>query len=127
MIRAASHTVLLVDDERDLRESVRELIEDSGYGVAEAANGLEAREYLERSPDRPCLVLLDLMMPVMNGWDFLAWLGTQAEPLASVPVVVLTAADRDRVEVVAKARRTAAVLPKPFRIDELLATIERYC
>ena len=120
------HTVLLVEDERDLREITREVIEGSGFHVVEAANGKEAQDYL-RSAKLPCVIFLDLMMPVMNGWDLLAWISAQGEPLASVPVVVVSAANRDRIDVTTKALKTAAVILKPFKEEDLLGALNRFC
>ena len=81
--------VLVVDDDAAIREALREVLEPAGYAVAEAANGLEAFTYLERNP-RPGAILLDLFMPVMNGWQ-LAKRIESVPALASVPLVVVTA------------------------------------
>lgn len=83
-----SPTVLIVDDDPQVRHCIVLLLEEQGYRVAQAANGFEALDYL-RSHDRPCLILLDLTMPKMNGWVFRAEL--QEDPgLSSIPVVVLS-------------------------------------
>ncbi len=123
---ARAHTVLLVEDERDLREITREVIEDTGRPVAEAANGKEAQEYL-RAATPPCLILLDLMMPVMNGWDFLAWLAAQPEPLASVPVVIVSAASLDRLTSTLQTAQTAGLIQKPYNHEDLLRALNRFC
>src|SRR5258707_3926198 len=66
------HLVLVVDDDHDLRESLREVLEDQGFATLGACNGKEAIELLEtRGQPRPCVILLDLMMPVMTGFDVL--------------------------------------------------------
>jgi CheY-like chemotaxis protein len=64
--------ILIVDDARDIRLLLRVRLQKVGYTVADAANGQEALEHLAATTDRPCLILLDLMMPVMNGWEFRA-------------------------------------------------------
>jgi len=112
--------ILVVDDDRDLRTTVAQVLEDEGYHVDEASNGKEALERLHTGP-APDLLLLDLMMPVMNGEQFR--LEQQKEPdLARIPVVVMTAAGSrvsDRIEAIAPA----AVLQKPVGLEDLLGTI----
>jgi CheY-like chemotaxis protein len=68
--------ILIVDDARDIRLLLRVLLQNAGYTVADVANSQEALEHLAATTDRPCLILLGLMMPVMNGWEFRArsWL-----------------------------------------------------
>ncbi len=113
-------TVLVVDDEPDIRWLVRHALEGEGYAVEEAANGLEALQALSRV--EPNCVLLDMRMPVLDGWGFAREL--EARHL-QVPVVVMTAAQdawRWCDEIGA-----AACLPKPFDVDDLLDTVERVC
>jgi CheY-like chemotaxis protein len=127
-VNAPSHTILVVEDEPDFRQIMREVIEDAGYAVVGAANGKEAQDYLLHATAKPpCLILLDLMMPVMSGWEFLTWISAQPEPLASVPVVIMSAASQDRIDVTTRARRTAGVIQKPFQSDDLLTTVKRFC
>jgi CheY-like chemotaxis protein len=85
--RVAPGRVLIVEDDEAIRETLRELLEFEGFEVATAANGREAVSQLQRT-ERPCLILLDLMMPVMNGWEFLR---KRREDLtiATIPVVVV--------------------------------------
>ena len=110
--------VLIVDDDDDIRESLRDLLEGEGYAVATADNGKEALESLRRGL-LPCLIILDLMMPVMDGWQFRT--EQQSDPqLAMIPVVVITAARDTRVDAV-------EILPKPLHPDSILGTIARYC
>ena len=110
--------VLVVDDVRDIRELLVELLESEHYEVSSACDGQQAlRTFLVQWPD---IILLDLMMPIMSGWQFLH---VQAEHprLASIPVVVLSAFDVfDRRMDVA-----AAVHPKPFLVEEVLDTVHR--
>src|SRR5215213_7431302 len=104
-------TILVVDDDHAIRDSLTELLEDEGYVVARAENGQEALEFL-RSNGAPCLILLDLMMPVMDGYEFMD--RTQGDPqLADIPVVVITAASEQR----SRSMRARQVLPKPVRAE----------
>jgi CheY-like chemotaxis protein len=86
-------SILLVEDDRDSREALAFVLEDAGHTVASAGNGREALDLLDEE-EKPDLILLDLMMPVMNGWEFLG--ERKRRPgLASIPVMVLTAAALD--------------------------------
>src|SRR5438128_8871587 len=84
--------VLIVEDDADLRDMMAQLLTIEGFSATTVANGREALDYLTRG-DRPDVILLDLMMPVMDGWEFRR---TQlADPaLADVPVIVLSALDQ---------------------------------
>jgi CheY-like chemotaxis protein len=114
--------VLVVDDDPDVCETLQTVLEVSGYRVAAAANGLEALETLRSGP-RPCLVLLDLMMPVMNGLEFRA--EQRNDPaIAAVPVVVVSG-DHHVAE---KATEMGLEgLAKPIDIDDLLQLVARFC
>jgi CheY-like chemotaxis protein len=108
--------ILLVEDDPDLRESVREVLVEHGCQVECAEDGASAFAWLARSP-RPSLVLLDFLMPRMNGWEFLDQL--QAHPaLRDLPVVAMSAS---RV----KHPAVAATLPKPFDISALVTTVQQ--
>ncbi len=111
--------ILLVEDDTAIRETIAELLSDEGYRVTSAANGAEALALLEAS-DAPSLILLDLMMPVMNGWELRRALHDDPR-LASVPVVVISAS-RDAESRTADA---AAFLAKPFDAGRLLDTVGR--
>ncbi len=115
--------ILIVDDERDIREMVKEVLEDEGYAAVTAANGVEAWEYLTQAQNPPCLILLDLMMPVMNGWELAERL--QGDPAyARIPVVVLTA----DAHAFRKAQCVGArdFLYKPISLDALFDVVARY-
>jgi CheY-like chemotaxis protein len=113
-------SILVVDDDDDIRFDLRQVLEDEGYHVMTARHGKEALERL-REGDRPCLILLDLMMPVMDGTEFLEH--QRGDPaIANVPVVVVTAfVDR------AGGLHTAGLIPKPVEIDPLLSTVRTHC
>ena len=81
--------ILLIDDDPDTREQLAEILREAGYLVATARNGLEGLEKL-KTDYAPCVILLDLMMPVMNGWQFRAKQLSEPE-LAQLPVIVLSA------------------------------------
>jgi len=117
-------TVFIVDDDRDIREMLTEILTDEGYAIASAADGLDALKQLRTQARTPCLILLDLMMPNMNGWEFCA--AQQQDPrLSPIPVVVISArADIDRA--VAQIP-VAGHLSKPIDIDRLLHIVERHC
>ncbi|HEX7840105.1 MAG TPA: response regulator [Kofleriaceae bacterium] len=113
-----SRFVLIVDDDPDLLEVTRFVLEDEGIAVATARNGEEALAVL-RAGKLPRLVLLDLMMPVMSGWEFLDEVAKDPS-LKAIPVVVLTAAER------AQAPGATEVLRKPMDLTALLRVVERY-
>jgi len=119
-----SHQILVVDDDRGIREVMREFLEDEGYCVASAANGQEAINWLRTGGKRPCLILLDLNMPVMTGWEFLRV--QQVEPrLAQIPVVVFSADQSIKHE--ASSIDPAAYLLKPIDFLDLVELVERFC
>jgi CheY-like chemotaxis protein len=117
--------VLIVEDDPAVRANLGELARDCGYRVANAANGaaaLEQLELLSRQMDVPTLILLDLMMPTMDGRQFLAICQTRAD-FRSIPVVVLTADDRGAVNV-RDQPGVVAVLTKPFALADFEAVLE---
>ena len=116
--------LLLVDDDERVREALVALLEAQGYPVVGAANGREALDVLRVRGLRPGLILLDLMMPVMDGWQFRAAQLADAE-LAAIPVVVFSAHPRARETAV--SLRAARVIAKPLDIDELLEVVRAYC
>ena len=112
-------SVMVVEDDRDIRSTLQQLFELSGYGVVAASNGKEALEQLGLQK-RPCVILLDLMMPVMDGWEFVRQKNA-APGWASIPVAVVSAmADRQPPQGV------QAVFKKPLDFDMLLAFVEKH-
>jgi CheY-like chemotaxis protein len=118
-----SDYILIVEDDYDIREALTEILEGEGYPVRVATNGLEALGVIDGAA-APCLILLDLMMPVMNGWQFR---GEQLRRprVAGVPVVVISA-NSGLLQKTASLG-AAAVLRKPISIDVLLETIKTHC
>jgi CheY-like chemotaxis protein len=114
--------ILVVEDDFDVRESIRDALEDEGYAVASVADGLEALTYLRGHPP-PSLILLDWMMPRCDGAQFLRLRGGDSS-LASIPVLLLTAdiQKADKGELLT----TGALLTKPVMLPELLAAVERF-
>jgi len=114
-------SILIVDDDVDIRETISLILEDEGYAVASAANGEEALRYLRSHPS-PSLILLDLMMPGMDGVEFRAEQQRDAQ-LSGIPVIVVTASGNARER--ARAMQVDGMIQKPIALDALLETIER--
>jgi CheY-like chemotaxis protein len=114
-----THAVLIIEDEDDLREMMREALELNGYCVVTAREGSEALERLSAMA-LPCLIFLDLLMPGMNGWDFFARMRERPE-LASVPVIVHSSAPSRAPGGVTR------VLQKPVDLRRLISTVQEYC
>jgi len=114
--------ILVVDDDDSIRETLTEILSDQGYDAVGIENGREALTYLDGKAV-PCLILLDLMMPVMDGWQFLRE-RQKSERLQRIPVVVVTAAASPDRAALALA---TAVLPKPVPFEELFRLIADYC
>jgi two-component system chemotaxis response regulator CheY len=113
-------TVLIVDDDRDIRETLSAILAGEGYAVREAADGEDALALLTTREVSPHLILLDIMMPRMDGHEFLAALALRPE-FDALPVIVISA--RERL-VLTRAR---AVMTKPIDLDELLARVAEIC
>ena len=112
-------TILVIDDDADIREMMKIVLEADGYQVNVAADGVEALEQL-KGGSRPALIILDLMMPGLDGEQFVKQVRTGV--FADVPIVVLSghsAAERKADEL------NAICLMKPVEVDELLKTVER--
>jgi CheY-like chemotaxis protein len=119
----SNRRVLIVDDYPDLRRSLTILLQEAGYQVTTAAHGQEALELLRTEP-LPHLILLDLVMPVMHGWEFRRR-QRQDPGLASIPVVVISGGEAPPPE--SGFIDAASYLLKPIDYDVLLTTIARHC
>jgi len=113
-------TVLIIEDDTPIREALSQALELEGYSVYSASNGKEGLEILRLLP-APCLILLDLMMPIMNGWEF-ADAVQQDNILMTIPIVVVTAYAET-----AKSVKSKEVIKKPVNLDRLMDCVKRYC
>ena len=111
--------VLVVDDDDDIREMLSFLLEDMGHTVVTASQGKEALSALRRGP-RPDLVILDLMMPVMSGWELREQM-LRDPAIASIPTIVVSGdrSDSERDE----SLHAVATMTKPFEADKLLSLL----
>jgi CheY-like chemotaxis protein len=119
---ADSVSVLVVDDDRAIRETVQEVLQDEGYSVVTAADGADGLRVLKAL--RPKLIVLDLNMPVLSGGEFR--LVQRLDPsLCDIPTVVFTAGDRARERAV--ELEADGYLAKPIKLADLLAVVQRFC
>jgi CheY-like chemotaxis protein len=118
-----NHTVLIVDDDFDLRETLRDVLQDEGYAVATAEDGLAALAYLEAN-SAPCMILLDWMMPRCNGAEFRER-QCQVPAFAAIPVVLLTADARQDEKIAATGAQH--YLSKPVTRDRLCSVVRSIC
>jgi CheY-like chemotaxis protein len=109
--------IYIAEDDPDVRLSIAEILLDEGYEVREFSNGQDTLRALQAG-GRPCVVLMDLFMPEMNGEEFLSALRHDAA-LSPIPVVMITGARTDLPD--------AEVLQKPFDLNELIATVAKHC
>ena len=117
--RARERIVLVVDDDPDILQTLALCLSTEGYGVLMAANGKEALDLLRQ--EKPACILLDLMMPVMDGWQFVSELDQRGWRRA--PLLILSA-DRS-VQGHASKLHADAYLAKPFDLDELLGKVSQ--
>ncbi len=124
MNAAAASTVLVVDDDKNVCELIKASLASGGYSSVTAANGREALDYLKRTAERPGLILLDLMMPEMTGWEFRR--RQQEDPaIADIPVAIITGLPG--VEDKVSAIGAVDVLYKPSKVETLNALAARFC
>jgi len=117
-------SILVIDDDSAIRAMLSEVLGDEGYDVVSVANGQEALHELRQRNDLPQLILLDLMMPIMNGWTFLTH-QQQDATLAAIPVVVISAGSMLQQQPLPHS--PTSFLPKPVDVDLLLGMVKRYC
>ncbi len=111
--------VLIVEDEQELRESLEELFEDEGFEVSSAENGAVALAQLQDATTLPCCVVLDLLMPVLNGIELYDQM--QRDPrLAQVPVIITTS-DPSR------APEGLLIMKKPINLERLVVAVRQFC
>ena len=107
--------VLVVDDDGDIREAIIGLLEGEGFQATGASNGLEALNFLAESQRKPSLILLDLMMPVLDGWTFCK-VRQGVSMLMEIPVIAISATPMNGPQ---EPLRVDATLPKPFEPEAL--------
>ena len=112
--------VLVVEDDAGIRESVCEILEGEGFPTVCASNGKEALATLRTMTPLPRLILLDLMMPIMNGWEFYELI-SRDKSMSSIPVVVMSAQETDVYS------GSLRLLRKPLALDQLLSTVNEIC
>ena len=117
-VESVTPTIVVAEDDDELRELIADLLEDSGYDVIPAANGKQVTDYLEATDEPPAAIVLDLLMPLVSGWEVLRQLRSRPRWI-DIPVVAVTGLSRDRPTGV------TAVLKKPFPVHELLSILER--
>jgi CheY-like chemotaxis protein len=116
-----THLILIVEDDDAISEAMVETLQDAGYTTRSASNGRDALDQLRAGLD-PCLILLDMMMPVMSGWELRDEL--RRDPaLAHIPICVVSAYSAS----MPMPADTLCVLPKPIQLPKLLGIIEEHC
>jgi CheY-like chemotaxis protein len=116
--------ILVVDDDSDIRETVSEILQDAGYAVATAADGADALDWLRHNPfTEQDLILLDLMMPNVNGWEFLTRKHGEAA-LREIPVLLVTANADDAA---IRLDKVVGKISKPFDLHRLLDSVRSVC
>jgi len=118
---SGSGLVAIVDDDADLRQALADVLQDEGYTCIEARDGREALDLLRRASPKPDVILLDLMMPMMDGWQLQIRLRDDPD-LATIPIVVMTA-HAGFLRAAASIRPGTAVLPKPIDLPRLLEVV----
>lgn len=113
-------TILIIDDDEAIRLALQAVLEKENFTVFAAANGQEGLELLGNIP-QPCLILLDLMMPVLDGWEFLE-IRKKDENISKIPVVVISAFSDQ-----AKKINADGFLKKPIDINQFLEMINKFC
>lgn len=114
------NNILIVEDEKGIQEILKDALEMEGYKVFTADNGQEGLKLLPSIPT-PCLILLDLMMPIMNGWQFAEALSKDMT-LATIPIVLVTAYG-DRASLIP----AKGIIKKPIDLDALLDIVKQWC
>jgi CheY-like chemotaxis protein len=119
-----SHRVMVVEDDDDIRESLVDILADQGYVVTGACDGRDALDKLGAASERPCVIVLDLMMPVMDGPGFRQQ-QLRDPALSDIPVVVISAC-RD-IDESSKDMGAKAMLKKPLKVKDLLKVLQATC
>jgi CheY-like chemotaxis protein len=118
------HKILVVEDDVEIRDALMDVLEQNGCEPVGVANGERALAYLRSTTSLPCLILLDLMMPVMDGRSFRE-VQLQDPVLSRIPVVVISA-HRDLQESIQELK-VASFIKKPPRMEDLVSAVARHC
>jgi DNA-binding NtrC family response regulator len=118
-----SRPVLIVEDDDDTREALRELLRAEGFDILTAENGFEAIQKALAHDDTPCVIILDDRMPLMNGLEFLAYRDRHTR-LAGIPVIFVSG-DADTIRQVSE--RGAKTFRKPFAVDAFIESVREHC
>jgi CheY-like chemotaxis protein len=118
------HQILVVEDDDIIRDTLVDFLDDNGYRAVGALHGADALEKLRHAGSSPCLIVLDLMMPVMDGQVFRE---RQLEDpaLSRIPVVVISA--YKDVAAIVESMQVDTYLPKPLKLREFLEVVQRHC
>jgi two-component system chemotaxis response regulator CheY len=123
MTSVIPRTVLLIEDDGDIREIVAQVLADEGYETIAVPNGVEGLKRLRASAQRPFLIMLDLMLPIMDAWQFRAEQTSDAR-LAEIPIVIFSA--NPKIAQHADALGASGVVRKPPDLDDLLRVVSRF-
>lgn len=122
MMNQKCKNILVIDDDAAILQTMQDVLEIYGYKVVTAKDGIDGIQKLkEMEKELPCLIILDLMMPGMNGWGFLDFHRTIPH-ISSIPVVICSA-----YEASAKAMASNPVLVKPVKLDSLVGAVKAFC
>jgi CheY-like chemotaxis protein len=120
----ASKRILVVEDDEDIRRNLQDILEFQGYEVEQATDGSAALELLKQATQPPSLILLDLMMPGMDGFQFRE-AQQRDHKIASIPVIVMTADGHIEIKKMKVGAQDS--IRKPVELDELLEKVARFC
>ncbi len=124
--RAECGLIVIIEDDQGIREALQTLIELEGYMVRAATNGDEALALLKELKE-PCLILTDLMMPGMNGYEFIE-LASKTHTIASIPIVVVSASPNESdLKVMFDAGKIKGFVKKPVDLDYMLTVVHKHC
>jgi CheY-like chemotaxis protein len=123
MIAPQCETILVVEDDLAICNAIKQALEIEGFRVSIAEDGKRALKTLE-TLSTPCLILLDLMMPIMNGWEFLEEIKKRGHLLATIPIVITSAAlDAEKTA----SEKAQGFIKKPIDLDLLVSAVHKYC
>lgn len=115
---------MIVEDDELIMGAMKQVLETEGYKTILATDGQKALDALKKFSN-PCLILLDMMLPIMNGWEFLEELKKNGGMMAAIPVVITSAAGN--AAVATAVQQTQGYIKKPIDLDLLLTTVKKFC